>query len=47
MVIINFYKSDSMDYMLSLTIFKILAFEMFDPENLGQDHRVQYSQWFL
>ena len=31
--------------MPALTVSEILRFKIFDLKNLGQDHRVQHSQW--
>ena len=31
--------------MLSITISKILTFDIFDFENAGQGHEAQHSQW--
>ena len=43
---INLYKVIAHIFMLALTVFEILRFEMFVDENVGQGHRVQHLQWF-
>ena len=34
---------DNRMFALSLTVFEILVYQMFDIESLGQGHRVQHS----